>query len=490
MCPGTTIPPDDDGRCPGGDDGGVLDAPSVDAGEGCIEGADRECPGNSDIGVCTPGTQTCVSGLWGECIGAILPSLEECNGLDDDCNGTPDDGASENGCVWRCVDGGCDDPAHVAVGREHVCVATTAGRVYCWGNNEFGQIGMDTESARSLVPHQVPDTTGVTELIGVSDIAAGESHTCAVVGSEGRVVCWGRNDKGQLGRDFGSRSARPVEIPGIGASASEPLLGVSEIAAAGRFVCARFADGTVACWGDNNAGQLGRGEQTSEPQPVPLYAERTAGSPLQNVRGLDLGESHACAVQTSGSMECWGDNASCQLGLMFCDGRFTRTQTVVGIGGSGILTTAESVSTANTHTCIVLRDRRAACFGRGDNGQLGDGLTTRRSQPEYVTGGGDALELVEQITAGFRHTCAVVDGDAGCFGENDLGQLGRGAADETIHFEFEVVLENVSQIQTEWHNTCAIASDGLYCWGPNLFGQIGDGTTALRATPTRVPPPM
>ena len=210
----------------------------------------------------------------------------------------------------------------VSAGEAHTCVLTANSAVWCWGFNDYGQLGDGTTRSHGL-PVAV---LGLDEEIVM--ISAGGDHTCALTRGGG-IKCWGWNEKGQLGD--GTTIDRPAPVDVV-----ELTSGVRTISSGGSHTCALTESGGVKCWGNNHSGQLGDSTTDSRLTPVDVVGLASG------VQAVSSGNWHTCAVTASGGLRCWGANYWGQLGDSTTDGRLTPVDvvglssgiTVMGVGGS------------------------------------------------------------------------------------------------------------------------------------------------------------
>lgn len=288
--------------------------------------------------------------------------------------------------------------AQVALGGAFSCARLHTGSVRCWGGNSSGALGDGTTTSRATPAAVTGLSTGVTAL------AAGNGHACAVAG--GGLRCWGWNMQGQLG-DGTTANRSSAGIPSGLAS------GVVSVATGASHTCAVLSSGAVRCFGDNQFGQLGDGSMTDRLNPVSV-----SGLP-GGVTAITAGASHTCVIINTGEVLCWGRNGGGQLG----DGTVTHRSAPTRV--TALPTTALAITAGSTHTCVLLADARIACWGYELRGQLGDGGTVSgmRTRPQLVVGVDDAVA----VDAGDEHTCALhQDGRVTCWGYAADGRLGDG----------------------------------------------------------------
>ena len=188
--------------------------------------------------------------------------------------------------------------------------AIASGSVWCWGANDYGQVGDGTMTTR-YAPVKL-------SLSSATSIALGEEHACAV--ASGAAYCWGRDDHGQLG-DGKSKPSSPT--PAL-------VNGLNNVVAvtAGEFhTCALTEPGAVWCWGDNEWGNLGDGTVMTE-RDVPV-----AVIGLPPATAISAGAEHTCALLASGDAMCWGDDTYGELGDGVADGGARSVPTPVAVVG-------------------------------------------------------------------------------------------------------------------------------------------------------------
>lgn len=321
-------------------------------------------------------------------------------------------------------------------GGYHTCIVTESGEVRCWGNNSHGQLG-DGSLLNADAPVVVSDLAASVRIVEV-----GYQHSCALT-TGGAVWCWGRNDRGQLGDGSNSNSSTPVEVFGL----SDALA----ISAGDSHTCALRTGGGVTCWGGNSLFQTG----------VPGLES--------DVQAISAGAGHTCALTTGGAVKCWGANWNGQLG----DGSFDNSADPVDVVGLG--SGVQAISAGVSHTCAVISGGTAQCWGWNRDGQLGDGSYGDSSVPTDVVGLGSG---VQSISAGDWHSCALTSlGSVKCWGDNGHSQLGDGSVvDSYVPVDVSGLGSGVQTLSIGDRHTCALTTDNrVKCWGTNYYGALGDG---------------
>ncbi len=255
-----------------------------------------------------------------------------------------------------------------------------------------------------------------------------------------------------------------------------PQVTVVSIAAGARQTCVLRSDGTVWCWGYNKEGELGRGLMGNE-QPVPAQVPD-----LPPAVALSSGSAwHTCAIVADGSARCWGHGGWGELG----DGTSQhRSSPVTALAPEPL----ESISTFNSTTCAVSTLGKVWCWGRNDHGQVGDGSTANRAAPVEVSG----LPPVSAVAAGGYHSCALADeGTVWCWGDGGEGKLGQNNWDDhltpvQVKNPLGLALTDVKAVSLGEHYSCALKEDGAWCWGRGDYGEQGSGAESDQNTPRAV----
>lgn len=282
------------------------------------------------------------------------------------------------------------------------------------------------------------------------------------------------------------RSAQSAFVALLAASALT-LCGVAQaapapprLAAGGGHTCAVLGNGTVQCWGDDGSGQLGDGLRIDRATPASVPGVTGASA-------IATGAAHTCVALANGHVECWGDNRYGQLG----DGTQRRRLSPVEVHG---ITSAVSVSAADQFSCALLRSGKAKCWGYNANGELGNGQNSlsRRNTPVSVRG----LANGTQISSAGSHSCALIaSGKVKCWGSDPYGQLGygmpramtiRGIASATaVAAGGGAIAVNIAENDSEY--SCAVVAGGrIRCWGDNRMGQLGTAGVRKAESPVLV----
>ncbi len=355
-------------------------------GHGCTGSCESGfCPGEAIAQIATGGAHTCVVTESGSvsCWGWNL-------------EGQLGTGDLRSTSAPRTVDG-ISSGMSVSAGALHTCVADVSGRAECFGDGATGALGRGS----------VVDDASAAPVLGTMtfvSIALGPGFSCGITGSND-VLCWGANAAGQLG--IGSTAAS--NSPGMAA-----IAGATDVATGFRHACAVLEDHTLWCWGDNASGQTG-GMATRSTSPV-----QVAG--VLDAIAVAAGRDFTCFVRMGGAVACFGANTQGQLGNGGATSSATPVPVLDVVQAVGI-----SAASAGTHACIVRSTGLVNCWGGNASGQLGDGTTMGGSTPVLAVDLSDVVQVAAGGIAGdgTGHTCARdTAGRVACWGDAALGQLG------------------------------------------------------------------
>ncbi|TXC75222.1 hypothetical protein FRC91_13245 [Bradymonadales bacterium TMQ1] len=251
--------------------------------------------------------------------------------------------------------------------------------------------------------------------------------------------------------------------------------------------CALLEDGALKCWGNNRYGQLGLGH-THHLGKAEVPANINPVNVGADVLDISAGKFHTCALLEGGQLKCWGRNQAGQLGQGHTD-NLGDNEHPADIKPIDVGDEVLAVSAGRSHTCALLPEGRARCWGWNEHGQLGYGHTDTigNDEPPATAGDIDAGGTIMQIDAGGLHTCALLEGGrVRCWGDNRFGQLGYGhrrsvGTEAPPSWATDVYLGGKAvAIEASNYHTCALLEDDtMRCWGFNDFGQLGYGHTDL-----------
>ncbi len=305
------------------------------------------------------------------------------------------------------------DVVEVSAQGRHACALHTTGDVDCWGENEDGELGTGAPLKATHVP-----PTRVADIDDVIDVAVGREITCAVR-RDGTVWCWGGNTFGRLGRgtdDFGAHP-KPARAGDIRDAESVSIDCYT--------VCARLRSGRVRCWGINQFGQVGIHASLAPTWPV-------AFGSVDSATDIALGSGATCAVLADGTLRCSGydqygqlgpTKETCKNGLVFIDIDKCRSTPTPVAGVSDVV----AVALGSHHACALQRSREVVCWGANDKGQLGDATLASSVTPVKVPG----LADVVQIGASGSYTVAL-DRAGRVFWWGDVGSAWKSGAPSAV----------------------------------------------------------
>jgi alpha-tubulin suppressor-like RCC1 family protein len=469
-----------------------------------LEGGGLECWGQNldgQLGLADPERRGDDPGEMGD----ALPLVELTGDAGPTCSPTLPD---PTGNV-SCPEASGEDCAvtMIAAGDAHSCALRDDGTVKCWGAGSQGQLGLGDAYPRGEEPGEMGGELPEVAIGAGGDtvsVAARGNHTCALAKS-GSLRCWGENAEGQLG--LGDTDPRGDDPGEMGTNLPPVDLGTGQepraLAAGWGHACALLKGGSVKCWGHGHRGQLGHGDTESRGDDLGEMGDDLPATLLgtgETAAALAAGWAHTCALSVTGEVKCWGLNYNGQLGLGHTADRGDQPGEMgdslphVDLGADK----AAAIAAGWGHTCALLKGGAVKCWGDNLEGQLGAGDQKNRGDDPGEMG--NALPPVAlgtgkkavAITAGYAHTCALLQGGAvKCWGWNHDEQLGtgddldRGDGPNEMGDALPAVDLGLGKkaiaIAAGTIHTCALLDDGgVKCWGDNHTGQLGAGDTVNR----------
>jgi len=363
----------------------------------------------------------------------------------------------------------------LAVGAQQTCGIAGTHRLYCWGSDISGNLGVGTTSSDctaqiggrcSALPIQV---TGGDRFVYVT---AGDFHTCALT-SAGVAWCWGGNYYGQVGNGApGGDIRQPIPVVGGHTFAS--------ISAGRMHTCGIDTSGDTWCWGWDAWGQLGAGVTGADRCSFFSSNEPCSATPLKvagPVRFAEVmgSEKQSCGRDVTGAAYCWGaevggtEGTDCQYGQ---NANCTRTP-LIQVGGA----TFQKLGMGGVYRCGQKSDGVIRCWGYEYYGYWGTGTESMASPDALVQA---ALgKSYAQVAYGANHICGLNAGIVDCWGSNYSGQAGGPVGTDRYvpgPINGAITFASIASAPMAF-TTCGISTAGrAYCWGYGDLGNLGNGT--------------
>ncbi|MBN1204919.1 MAG: RTX toxin [Myxococcaceae bacterium] len=270
----------------------------------------------------------------------------------------------------------------LAAGANHTCAVLNTGKVRCWGRNAYGQLGYG--HTNNVGDNEWVWSAGDVDVGGtVQNITAGSTHTCALLNT-GKVRCWGDSYYGQLG--YANRlSIGDNEAPSTAGDVDVGGVAI-QLSGGSLHTCALLSTGRLVCWGHNGSAQLGYpsyyvSNVGDNETPAQVGTVNVGGTALQVATGAE----HTCALLSNGSVKCWGNGANGRLGYGNTTTLTEPPAATVNLGGAS----AYYLTTGGAHTCALLSTGQARCWGLGNDGRLGYANKISYGDDELPSAAGD-----------------------------------------------------------------------------------------------------
>ncbi|MEA9356073.1 hypothetical protein SHI21_07670 [Bacteriovorax sp. PP10] len=410
--------------------------------------------------------------------------------------------------------------------KDNICALTSDGLAYCWGEGFFG----NKISGNKVSVPTSPDMTGALSGKTILELGPGAYASCALA-SDHQIYCWGDGGGGELGNGTDTFTNYPVSLKTTDSSdelildakyltyiedtvcaqrsdgelfcgttgkslnfvhdfGSEEIVDLKLQEGNVAFKCALTDSGNLYCWGEGRDGALGNG--TSDDSGVPQLIKMSGALLGKTIKSFEVGKNFVCAIASDDLAYCWGNGSSGHLG----GNTGADSLEPIPVDRTGVLSGKKinSLTIYSETVCAIADDLKAYCWGRGFDGQLGDGVTPVSDVPVAVsTAGVLNNKTIKKISIMDTMVCAIANDDLMyCWGDNTSGQLGDGTtnfAPVPVAVDMSGVLsgKTIKTFSGNSYSTCAIASDDkVYCWGFGSDGSLGDGNSADSLIPVAV----
>jgi len=383
-----------------------------------------------------------------------------------------------------------DDSGTISYGGSCSSSTTSASS----GNNSitFNPLAEDTYSnCKISVTDNVNNTSDLLTvssftIVGLAHVGSGWAHSCAA--DNGTVKCWGTNWQGRVtGDGVTTNQIHSTPVTVPGISnATEVGIGMTSS-------CALLSNGTIKCWGQGDSGQLGNGSTINNPNsPVTV-------SGINNAISVSNGRMHACALLSTGSIKCWGKAENGQLGNGSTTGNSSQNNQTIPVDVSGI-SNAINISAGYQESCAVLDTGSVKCWGAGfgttpvnisSNIQNAIQVSTWYNQAVVLDNGSikfrDENGTIETILEISNAIQVSNDYSTRCAVLDNASVYCQTTGQYSTDGSLVSNINNAKQVSTFEGHSCAALSDGtVKCWGAGGYGQLGNGATNNQNVPVSV----
>jgi alpha-tubulin suppressor-like RCC1 family protein len=378
------------------------------------------------------------------------------------CRSVPTDTQDAERTTTPVLAGGSRQYTQVVAGFVHTCAIASDGSAFCWGGNEYSQLGSDAAADACGGRPCSKTPVAVAGDLRFTSLAAGWVHNCGIT-PDRTAYCWGggasgvTSKEGYLGDGSLRRSSVPVRVLADSAFVSLTI--------GDGHTCALTASGRAYCWGQNTFGQVGDGTNVDRATPIRVRTEL-------RFNRLSAGAYHTCGITQSNETYCWGDNRWGQLGSGDVEYNAVSSSRNVPTPVSGDLKFT-AIAAGWEHSCALAQSGTTYCWGRNEDAkQLGDDSgITHRGVPGPIAGSFEFTELA----AGALSTCGrTATNEVYCWGGDYYGGLGNGEiVSAGVGHPVRTLGGPFSQVTIGQSHACAVATDRrLWCWGDQSVGQF------------------
>ena len=380
--------------------------------------------------------------------------------------------------------------ATLSLGNSHTSFVTPTGRVLSTGRNTYGQLGDGTFTSRTVLT-EITDQFNLQINEIVTDIKTGGFHSASIT-STGRIFIWGLNFDGQLGIPNIEFSQIPLDLTSNFALQNEEK--ITDIVLGEAHTLALTSNGRLFTFGLNSSGQLGDERPNLGVFPNDITRQFDLGQDEKIVE-IRVGNFHSAALTSKGRLFMWGANNNGQLGDGTFTNRSTPVEIT---GRFDLLPNEviDQIELGGSHTAAMTSLGRVFIFGLNHNGQLGLNSTSMSNQPIEITNifNLQSNETIDTLHLGGAHSAALTSlGRLFTWGKNSTGQLGDNQIDQrTLPTDIRIHQlfgrdEKIREVRLGDSHSAVLTSTGrVFVWGWNGNGQLGLESGSSLFTPSEL----